>query len=161
MSASIYVMTVWILLMFVLGVVFVLGSITLFIRAAIIIQKAKEKSKLIAKRTSMQYNKIAALSPSELEVYLSNVFSKTLELCAAEHISDRDPKGRSNLYTAALTQFIQYLTSSYEAIEYYYGAGYVINWFSLQYRLLDIHGEIDKIIHKSSRYNEHLRLTEK
>ena len=139
------------------AVIVSVGVLLMSIDTAIWTARIKHKTKVtcehIKQNTKYSMNKIAGMTPSDLEAYLTKIFSLTLELASAEFISERDPNGRKNLYKTALAQFIQYLGDSYDAIEYYYGEGYVINWFSLQYRLLDYHGEIDKIVHKTQRYN--------
>lgn len=158
MRGLLYATNWWSAFNFTISLVLLIGIGVLVVKTILWEHRTRTETSELCERMKTDIkcsvNKIASLSPTDLEAYLTKIFGLVLELTSAEYISERDPQGRKNLYKTSLAQFIYYLGDSYDGIEFYYGTGYVINWFSLHYRLLDLHGEIDKIVHKTTRYTE-------
>lgn len=100
-------------------------------------------------RTDEKYNKYISLTPDELDKRLATIFSAMLELSSVIYVSEKDPSRAEILYTKATERLLIYLgNDTINAIEYYYGKGYVVRWCELQYQLLENHGELSKILEK-------------
>ena len=131
--------------------------------------KALQKALLqeVERRTRCEYNKIGTLNPPELMKYLSQIFSRCIELEASSRVSERDPIGSERLYALAVSRLIDYLgPETMDAIDYYYGGGYtadgseeeprsyVERWASLMYPLLMSRGIIKGVVNSEIRYEQ-------
>lgn len=104
-------------------------------------------------KTSIQTNKIANMSPDELDKYLSMMFGNCLEIVSTAKISERDPDGDVKLYAGTLEQLTNYLgEDTVRALDFYYGEGYLERWCQMRYNLLNIRGQLYPIINKQFTY---------
>lgn len=112
-------------------------------------KEADEYAARIKKQTDEKYNKYISLTPSELDARLAVLFSSMLEICSVTSVSEKDPSRAEILYVKATERLLLYLgNESIEAIESYYGKGYIVRWCELQYQLLENHGDLSKILEK-------------
>lgn len=112
-----------------------------------LIIQAKKHVEEIKTRTAEKYNKIATLSPTELDDYLGMLYGIVLEVAAITDISERDPDGSTNLYSSSLARMLAQLGErNIEAIEYYYGGGWVERWCELRYKYLENTGVVTNIL---------------
>lgn len=108
---------------------------------------AQEHIKMVKKNTEMQYNKIAALSPSDLDAYLIKMFSMCIMISSDTDVSERDPEARDKLYAYTATRMLKYLgNDTVDAIEYYYGEGFIIRWCEMRYNYLHRNNKLGAII---------------
>ena len=90
------------------------------------------------KRTDMQYKKLISLTPSQLDEYLGMIFGYFLELESVTKISEQDPDGATKLYAGVLKRMFDYIgTDTVEALDYYYGTGFLERWCEVRYSLLE------------------------
>lgn len=110
-------------------------------------RNAKKKIELIEKRTAEKYNKLAAMSQPELDSYLTKTYSVVLEITCATLISGNDPDAMDKLYGNSLIRMLEYIgQESIDALDYYYGKGYVDKWCELRYAFLENSGVIHTLI---------------
>lgn len=144
-----YGMIVFTDIMFIVAVIALILGAKLYMQSTIVLKMANKKADRIKQCAKLETDKIASMGLVELTEYLSDTFAKIIELTSAESVSERDPYAVETLYAATLVNFTNHLSSNYEAIEYYYGKGFIINWFSLHYKLLELHGNVSQIVQKT------------
>ena len=158
-SATVFLL-VWALTMFIISIVMFRYAQQYFLRARIyeqmqkdLAKKAEDHVKQVELETKMQHNKIATSTVDQFFQYLSDQFAKILEIEARKYISNKDYGGAEKLYAHALTSFVAYLgADTVKAIDYYYGEGFLENWASYSYQLMESRGYISRIINDSVGY---------
>lgn len=149
MFGQIILLTIWLLFGIFIVLWLIRASCKLFWYAYKTKTKAEDYAKKIKTRTDNKYNKYISLTPSELDARLSVIFSQQLELISLTKISEKDPDAAPLLYALAVERVIVYLgPETIEAINYYYGEGYVIRYCETMYKLLENRGIITNIIEK-------------
>lgn len=158
-SATVFLL-VWALAVFIVSIVMFRYAQQYFLRARIyeqmqkdLVKKAKDHVEKVERETKMQHNKIAASTVDQFFQYLSDQFAKILEIEAKKYISNKDYGGAEKLYAHALSSFVSYLgADTVKAIDYYYGEGFLENWASYSYQLMESRGYISRIINDSVGY---------
>lgn len=108
---------------------------------------AKDHIRMVKLETERKFNKIATMSPDELDAYLSKIFAMTVARAFDTDVSDKDPDVASKLYFKTSERLVNYLgPETIDAIEYYYGKEYIIRWCEMHYMYLTRNGTIAKII---------------
>lgn len=106
-----------------------------------------EQAEQIKKYTSMEQNKYASMTLSELEPVLQSLYSQQLSIISAQLISENDPNARDILYAKSLEAMITYLgPETIEALDYYYGKNFITRWCETKYFLLENAAVISEII---------------
>lgn len=106
------------------------------------------------RRVKLQYNKIAAMTPSQLTNYIGGIFSRYLEL-NGELGSDKDNLAVERLFTSTLSDTLVYIgEDTLEAIEYYYGDQYVEKWAKLAHQLLEKRRKLGGVVRGETSYEE-------
>lgn len=114
-----------------------------------VIDKLKKRERDIEIRTKAKFNKFIVMDIKEFEAYLAKILAISLELASITQISENDPKAKEKLHATALIEFVNYFADSLEYISFYYGSNYLMDWYSMQYRLLEAHRDIDAIVSKT------------
>lgn len=110
-------------------------------------KQAKLQSAQTKKRIEEKYNKIASLSPSEFDSYMTGLLSMMIQIVNDADISDRDPDAENKLYFHVLERLMVYLgTDTIQAIEYFYGKNYLTRWIQLRYTYLYKTTALQKLI---------------
>lgn len=137
-------------ILLVIGLICCVGGVKFLIIAMENKKKSDKIVKLVERRTRIEYNKVASLSPNDLHRYLSVVFGRCLIFASDSDVAEKDPKAHETLYGAALSMFLEYLgDETIEAIEYHYGKDYLIRWAKASYRALEYENVASGIIEKS------------
>lgn len=158
-SATVFLL-VWAFALFIISIVMVRFAHRYFLNARIyeqmqkdLAKKASDHVKQVENETKMQHNKIATCTVDQFFQYLSDQFAKILEIEAKKYISNKDYGGAEKLYAHALSSFVAYLgNDTVTAIDYYYGEGFLENWASYSYQLMESRGYISRIINDSVGY---------
>ena len=141
---------------------YVVITIIFIILACLIIEftenrKQKKGQEAAASIARYKDYKIANQSPMELETYLAVKFSRCMEIEAITRISDVDPDRSTKLFAAALARLTDLLgADTIEAIEYYYGAGYINRFCEIGYRIMDQRGAINRLLTRSGTADDAL-----
>lgn len=158
-SATVFLL-VWAFALFIISIGMVRYAHRYFLNARIyeqmqkdLAKKASDHVKQVENETKMQHNKIATCTVDQFFQYLSDQFAKILEIEAKKYISNKDYGGAEKLYAHALSSFVAYLgNDTVTAIDYYYGEGFLENWASYSYQLMESRGYISRIINDSVGY---------
>lgn len=158
-SATVFLL-MWAFALFIISIMMVRYAHRYFLNARIyeqmqkdLAKKASDHVKQVEIETKMQHNKIATCTVDQFFQYLSDQFAKILEIEAKKYISNKDYGGAEKLYAHALSSFVAYLgNDTVTAIDYYYGEGFLENWASYSYQLMESRGYISRIINDSAGY---------
>ena len=154
MSFPVYLIVpcIWICLLLIALILLIGANIKLAYNLIDLNKKAKKFAEMVVKRTQNKVSKIGSLSPTELDEYLSKLYSGFLITVTEISISEKDPYADGKLYAASVQAMLDFLgPETLRAIEYYYGEGYVIRWCEFRYKWLDNQGLLTQIINKSAK----------
>jgi len=113
-------------------------------------KRAEKYAETIKLRTDRQYNKYASLTIMELEPILRAAYSQQLALASALAVTIKDPNAVDLLYTKSVDGLLVYLgQETIDALNYYYGDGFILRWCETQFKLLENEGIISEIIAKT------------
>lgn len=147
--------------MLIWGIVLLILGLAMFVIGYLYLKKGKmyhdtKRAMLIEaeQRVKLQYNKIATMTPNQLTVYLGGIFSRYLEL-NGELNSEHDNTILERLFTQTQADLLEYLgQDTVNAIEYYYGSGYIEKWCQLAYFLLEKRKRLSGIVQGSATYGD-------
>lgn len=119
-----------------------------FLRKGMKYSKMKEEMiKEVEEDLKAKYNRIATLDTDKLFKFLANSYSRSLEIQAKIHSSDKDPNALETLYTRSLADLLTYLGPSIvEGIDFYYGKEFLDRWTMQSYQLLNERGYIEQLV---------------
>lgn len=128
----------WGLIVLVLAVGILVANVKLFWYLIERNKLAKAHVMMVKQKTELKYNKIATMDPSELDDYLIKLFSMQIQITTDADISENDPNAEGKLYFKTAERIIRYLgPETVEAIEFYYGANYIVRWCEMHYMYLN------------------------
>ncbi len=108
----------------------------------------------VIKKLRNNNNAIAALNPTELEMFLAKEYAKQLELVLVSDMSINDPDSMSKCYLNSSAELIKFLgEDTVDAISDRYGKDFVIKWCEVQFRLLENSGDLAKIYNRVTKSN--------
>ena len=111
-----------------------------------IIKIAQIKANGIVQAAKNSVNAIATLPPDALDTYLSNVFMNVILIEIKANISTIDSNSTDELYLRAMVSFMDYLSGVIGAVESRYGEDYLIKWFELKFKVLELNKVISNLI---------------
>lgn len=113
-------------------------------------KKLKKQASITKKEIERDYNKIATMSPEDLDNYLTRIMSMIIQITITTDIADNDPDAAAILYGHLALNIENYLgPETVEAIEYFYGKDYITRWCELTYNYLDSKGDLASIVKKA------------
>lgn len=139
----------WVAVLILLGAAAIVVSVRLVIVAMRMVRNAKLQVKKIDTATKNKFNKIATLTVSELDDYLTRVYVGQLEIAVMKDVSPRDPNNAVVLFAKSLEYMHVYIgEETIAALDYYYGVGYMDRWCKFRYQLLESSGQLSELVNK-------------
>ena len=150
--AYLIVPCIWICILLISLIMLIGANIKLLYNLIDLNKKSKKFAKMVVERTKNKVSKIGSLSPTELDEYLSKLYSGFLITSTDISISEKDPYADGKLYAISVQAMLDFLgPETLNAIDYYYGKGYVIRWCEFRYKWLDNQGLLTQIINKTAK----------
>jgi len=113
-------------------------------------KKLKNQAAVTKKKIEMEYNKIATMSPKDLDEYLTRIMSMIIQITITTDIAENDPDAAAILYGNLAIGIEKHLgPETVEAIEYFYGKDYITRWCELTYNFLDSGGELATMVRRA------------
>ena len=138
---------------FVTGVILLVCGFIFMSHARKYKKMQEELVKKIEIRTKKEYNKIALMSPKDLNTYLTQTFAKMLEVESQARVSEKDFEATTKLFAYSLVALMDFLgPETIDAIDYYYGKDYVQRWAQYSYRLIEARRLTDSVVNKTMIY---------
>lgn len=110
-------------------------------------QNADIYARSVKEKANLRAMKILEISQSDFHNFLSRMFVNAMIVCTTTKLSDRDPEAKAKLYSYAIQQLMYTLgEDNIKAIDMVYGEGYLERWCEMMYSLMDIDGQLAKII---------------
>lgn len=147
---SLIFVLIWCIVALVILIVSCYWGIRFMLYRKSLLKKAHDDYEKVKESTQNKFNKVATLSPRELNIYLSKLYSIALILQSVTDISEKDTMSAEKLLASSIAKMLSDLRpETVSAIDYYYGNDYVITWCASQYRYLENLGILSAIIAKN------------
>ena len=153
MISGLVISYIWAAVIFVVGIILMVCGFIFMKHARRYKKMQEELVKKVEIRTKKEYNKIALMSPKDLNTYLTQTFAKMLEVESQAHISEKDFEATTKLFAYSLAALVDFLgPETIDAIDYYYGKDYVQRWAQYSYRLIEARRLTDSVVNKAMIY---------